>query len=155
MHDKWMRGSIMNTMNKQGWGPSDTAQLSNWQIRALAVIAAVVVNAVILSIGRLVTGEFPVATVGSDDQTIGYVQVVGMTAVNGLVAWGLLALLEWRTSRATTIWTAIAGIMFVLSMLGPIDGGVNTSSKIVLVLLHVGAAATIIPLMRASSASRE
>ncbi|HYI13796.1 MAG TPA: DUF6069 family protein [Thermomicrobiales bacterium] len=145
----------MNAMNKRSWGAIDTTQLSNWQTRALAVAAAVVINVVILTIGRLVNGEFPVATVGSDDQTIGYVQVVGVTAVNGLVAWGLLALLERTTSRATTIWTAIAGIMFVLSMLGPIDGGVNTSSKIVLVLLHVGAAATIIPLMRSSSASRE
>ena len=122
-------------------------------VQAAVVVAAIHINAIILTTGRLVTGEFPVATVRSDDQTIGYGQVIGMTAVSGLIAWGLLELLERTVSRAIAIWTVIAGIVFVLSLLGPLDCGVTTSSKVVLALQHIGAVVTIVPLMRRSSAA--
>lgn len=121
-----------------------------WQTRALAVVAAIVVNVVILAVGRLITGDYPVATTGGDDQSIGFAMVIFVTAIAGLVAWGLLVLLERSTSRAATIWTAIAIIVFVLSLFGPIAGD-GTASKVVLACLHVGAAATIIPLMRSSA----
>ncbi len=132
----------------------DAATRSTWQTRAMAIVAALVANVIILIAGRVVNGEFPIATVGSDDQTIGFVQVIGVTVLVGLVAWGMLALLERTTSRAKAIWTAIAVIIFLLSLLGPLGSGVNTSSQVVLACLHVGAAATIIPLMRRSAAMR-
>jgi hypothetical protein len=100
-----------------------------------------------------VNGEFPLATVGSDDQTIGFAQVIVVTLLVGGIAWGLLALLERMTSRAAAIWTAIAIIVFVLSLLGPLGSGLDTSSKIVLACMHVGSAAPIIPLMRRSAAT--
>lgn len=128
----------------------DSALKSPWQIRAMAVVDAVIVNVIILIIGRLVIGEFPSATVGDDDQTIGFALVILVTLLAGLVAWGLLALLERTTSRAKTVWTVIAVIVFLLSLTGPLGSGVNTSSKVILALMHTGAAATIIPLMRRS-----
>lgn len=135
-------------------GRADSRMRSAWRLRATALIAAIVANVAILVVGRIVNGEFPIATVGDDDQSIGFAQVIVVTVLVGLVAWGLLALLERRTPRATAIWTAIAVIVFVLSLLGPLGSGVNTSSKVVLACLHVGAAATIIPLMRRSVAIR-
>jgi len=122
-----------------------------WTSRPLAVVAAIVINIVILTIGRLVNGEFPVAKVGSDDQTIGYVPVILVTAVVGLVAWGLLALLVRTTSRPALIWIVIAVVIFLLSLTGPLGSGVGTSSKVVLFLLHVGAAVPIIPMMYRSA----
>lgn len=122
--------------------------------RAAAIALAIVANVIILTVGRLVNGEFPQATVGDDDQTIGFVPVILVTLLAGLVAWGLLALLERTSSRAATIWTAIAVVIFVLSLFGSLGSGVDTSSKIVLTCLHIGAAATIIPLMRASATTR-
>jgi len=122
----------------------------NWQRRALAIVAALVVNAVLLFAGRLVIGESPVATVDGDEQTIGIALVAIVTTLVGLVAWGLLAVLERTTSRPALIWTAIAFIVLAVSMLGPIDGAVDTESAIVLALLHIGAAATIIPMMRST-----
>ena len=144
----------MSAMNKQWLAPFDAERLSGRQTRAMAIVAAIVVNVIILVAGRLVNGEFPVATVGSDDRTIGFGQVIVMTGVTGLIAWGLLAVLERITSRAKTIWTVIAVIVVVLSILGPIDGGVDTASKVVLALMHVGAAATIVPLMRRTIITR-
>jgi hypothetical protein len=130
----------------------DAALTAPWQARAMAIVDAVVLNVAILIIGRVVTGDWPVATVGDDGRTIGFAAVIVVTAVAGLVAWGLLALLERMTTNAKTIWTAIAAIVLLLSLLGPLGSGVGTSSKIVLALMHVGAAATIIPLMRRSTA---
>lgn len=144
----------MNTSIKQISGRIDATLRSTWQMRAMTIVDAIVVNVIILIVGRVVNGEFPIATVGSDDQTIGFAQVIVVTVLVGLVAWGSLALLERMTSRAKAVWTAIALIVFVLSLLGPLGSGVNTSSKVVLACMHVGAAATIIPLMRRSVSMR-
>jgi hypothetical protein len=141
----------MNALNARSSGQFDTAKQSAGRMRALAIGVALVTNVLILIVGRIVNGEFPVATVGNDDQTVGFVPVIVVTLLVGLVAWGLLALLERMTSRATAIWTAIAVIVFLLSLLGPLGSGVNASSKVVLACMHVGAAAAIIPLMRRSS----
>ena len=145
---------FMNTSITQVPARIDAALQSPWQARAMAIVDAVVVNVIILLVGRVVTGELPVATVGSDDQPIGFAQVIMVTALAGLVAWALLALLERTTSRATAIWTAITVSAFALSLLGPIGSGVNASSKVVLACMHVGATATIIPLMWRSIAMR-
>jgi Family of unknown function (DUF6069) len=128
----------------------DAALSAPWQMRAMAIVDAIVLNVVILAVARLATGEYPVATVGGDDQAVGFVAVIGTTALAGLAAWGLLALLERVTSRAATVWTAIAIVVFLFSLLGPLGSGADTASKVALALLHTGAAATLIPLMRRS-----
>jgi hypothetical protein len=119
-------------------------------MRALAIGMAVVANAAVLAVARIVNGEFPVA----DDQTIGFAQVILVTIVAGLIAWGLLELLERASSRAATIWLAIAVVFFLLSLIGPLASGDNTSSKIVLALMHLGAFAAIVPTMWRSAMLR-
>lgn len=143
----------MSTSMSQLPSRIDAALNATWKVRAMAIVDAIILNVVILIVGRLATGDWPVATVGDDDQTIGFVPVILVTLIVGLVAWGLLALLERMTGNAKTIWTAIAVVVFLLSLLGPLGSGVGTSSKIVLALMHVGAAITIIPLMRRSAAA--
>jgi hypothetical protein len=132
----------------------NTARWSARQVRALAIAAAIVANVVILIVGWLAMGDFPTVTQGGDDQTVGLAQVVVMTGLSGLVAWGVLALLERTTSRATAIWTAIAVVVFVLSLAGPLGNGVDASSKAVLASMHLATAATLIPLMRRSAVTR-
>ena len=129
----------------------DRAIRQPWQMRAMAILDALILNLLILAGARVINGEYPVAKVGDDEQTIGFAQVIIVTVLAGLVAWGLLALLERATGRAATIWTAIAVAVFLLSMLGPLGSGVGTSSKVVLALMHIAAAVTIIPLMRRSA----
>lgn len=142
----------MSTSISQLPGRIDAALDAPWKMRAMAIVDAIVLNVIILLAARVITGDWPVATVGDDEQTIGIAQVIVVTALAGLVAWGLLALLERVTANAKTIWTAIAVVVFLLSLFGPFGSGVGTSSKVVLALMHVGAAATIIPLMRRSTA---
>jgi len=144
----------MNRLTTRSSAEIGVAHRPAWQMRAMAIVVAIFANVCILIAGRIVNGEFPIATVQNDDQTIGFAQVIVVTLLAGLVAWGLLVLLERTTPRATAIWTTIAVIVFVLSLLGPVGSGVNASSKVVLALMHVGGAATIIPLMRQSAALR-
>lgn len=120
----------------------------------MAILVAIVTNAIVLLGSRLLTGAYPMAKVGSSEQLIGFVQVLIVTMLVGSSAWGLLGLLEQATPRARAIWTAIAVVVLVLSLLGPLWSGVNASSKVVLVCMHIGAAAVIIPLMRRSTAVR-
>jgi hypothetical protein len=141
----------VNMSIKQNVVRIDAPRLSARQMRALGIAAATVANVVILTIGRAVAGEFPNVTQGGNDQTVGFAQVVVVTALAGLVAWGLLALLQRWTSRATAIWTAIAVVAFAVSLLGPLGSGVGASSKVVLACMHVAAAATLFPLMRRSA----
>jgi hypothetical protein len=141
----------MSTSISRFPGRIDAALIAPWKARAMAIVDAIALNVVILAIARLVTGDWPVATVDGDAQTIGLVPVILVTLIAGLVAWGVLALLERMTANARTVWTAIAVAVFLLSLLGPLGGGVGTSSTIVLALMHIGAAATIIPLMRRSA----
>jgi hypothetical protein len=124
------------------------------QARPLAVAMALIVNIIILAAGRIVTGDLPVAKMGDDVQTIGLMPVISVTLIVGLVAWGLLALLERTTARAATIWLGIATVFFLISLLGPLGQGDNTSSKVVLALMHVGAFTTIVPTMWWSAMSR-
>jgi Family of unknown function (DUF6069) len=120
----------------------------------MAILVAIITNVVILISGRLLNGAYPTANIGSSDQIIGFAQVIIVTALVGLTAWGLLGLLERATTRARAIWTVIAVIVLVLSLLGPLGSGVNAWSKVVLACMHMGAAAPIIPLMRRSAAVR-
>jgi hypothetical protein len=54
----------------------------------------------------------------------------------GLAAWGTLALLERYTDRARTIWTTVAVLFLLISLLGPL-GAVSTGATVGLLALHV------------------
>lgn len=129
----------------------DAALRSPWQMRAMAIVDAIILNTIILAVSTVVMDEYPVAAAGEDVQSIGFAPVLLVTLLAGLAAWGSLALLERITSRAKTIWTALAAAVFLVSLLGPFGSGEDTSSVVTLGLLHVGAAVTLIPLMRRSA----
>ena len=141
----------MSTLATRISGELAAARHSTWRLRALGIELALAVNILILAAARLVNGEFPVATVGNDEQAIGFVPVIVVTALAGLSAWGLLALLERRSAHAATAWTAIAVVVLAVSLTGPLGNGVDTASKLVLACLHLGAALPVIALMRRSA----
>jgi hypothetical protein len=134
---------MLNTSLSQRADSVGAVRRARLQMRALAIGMAVVANTVVLAVARIVNGEFPVA----DDQSIAFVQVIFVTIVVGLFAWGLLELLERVTPRAATIWIAVAIVFFLLSLIGPFASGDNTFSKIVLALIHLGAFIAIVPTM--------
>lgn len=81
-------------------------------------------------------------------QTIGIDFVVGASLVASLSAWGLLALLERRTSRARTIWTAVALVVLPVSLSLPLTAGTTASTRFALALMHVAVATVLIGSLR-------
>jgi len=74
----------------------DRAIRQPWQMRAMAILDALILNLLILAGARVINGEYPVAKVGDDEQTIGFAQVIIVTVLAGLgpacVVLGVLVL---------------------------------------------------------------
>jgi len=125
--------------------------------RLFAVGAAILTGLVVWVIAVPLFDVTLTATRAGDDsqvQEIGIIAVLTTSLVSGLAAWGLLALLEKFTARARTVWTLIAGIVLLLSLVGPLTGGTTTSAKVTLLAMHVAVGGVLILLLRRSSAAR-
>ncbi|MDQ1025080.1 putative membrane protein [Streptomyces umbrinus] len=82
---------------------------------------------------------------GGDIQEIGLPLVIGVTLLVGFAAWGVVALLDRKSSSARTWWTLIASAVFVLSLLGPAGSGQGGSAKVALLCMHLVVALVLIP----------
>lgn len=111
-------------------------------VRALAIGGAAVLAVLVWFIARQVAGDLVVKT-GDSTQTVGAVAVVVTVLFVSLLGWGLLALLERFTAKGRTIWTVVAVVFLLLSLLGPL-GGTDTGTKVSLALLHLLVGAVII-----------
>src|SRR5680860_1867064 len=69
----------------------------------------------------------------------------------GFAGWGVLALLERWTSRPRLVWTVVAVVVFVVSLLGPL-GAVTTAATVVLMVLHGVVAGVLIVGLRRTTA---
>jgi Ca2+/Na+ antiporter len=123
--------------------------------RALAAGGAIVAAVAVWVIAVPLLGVHLVIRFGNGaPQTIGAGYVVGATLIASLVGWGLLAMLERRTSHARQIWTVVALIGLLVSLSLPFSAGTTTATKAVLALMHVAVAAVLIPSLRSGSAPR-
>jgi membrane-associated HD superfamily phosphohydrolase len=84
-------------------------------------------------------------------QTVQVSFVIATSILASLLGWALLAILEKRTRRAVAIWTGIALVTALLSLLFPILAGITTSTKITLAMMHLTVAAILIPALRKNS----
>ncbi|MEH0845411.1 DUF6069 family protein [Micromonospora sp. CPCC 205711] len=115
--------------------------------RALAVLAATVAALVVWVVAVPLAGVDLVARSGAADRRVGPGAVVVTTVVAGLAGWALLALLERLTGRARVVWTGIAVAVLLVSLLGPLTGGVGAPATVTLLVLHL-AAGLLIPGLR-------
>jgi hypothetical protein len=106
--------------------------------------AVVVLAAVLALVVRLVLPG-PAVRSGSDGpvQPVGPGSVFVVALLAGLLGWALLALLERVTARGRTVWTVIAVVVLLLSLLGPL-GGVTGGDKVSLLALHLIVGVTLI-----------
>jgi hypothetical protein len=74
--------------------------------------------------------------IGGAVQQIGPIPVVVVSLLAGLLGWLVLALLERLTSRAGLIWRVIAGLVLLVSLLGPL-AAINLAATGVLLALHL------------------
>ncbi|MGI5205046.1 DUF6069 family protein [Spirillospora sp. CA-108201] len=80
---------------------------------------------------------------GDTVRHIGPAAVAVSALAAGLAAWGLLALLGRTVRRPARTFRAIALIMLVLSLAGPL-GGVGLGSRLVLLGMHLTVGAALI-----------
>jgi hypothetical protein len=81
---------------------------------------------------------------GDGVRHIGPAAVVVAALIAGLAAWGLLALLERTIRRPVLTYRIIASVVLILSLAAPLGSGADTSSRLVLLAMHLTVAAALI-----------
>jgi Family of unknown function (DUF6069) len=126
--------------------------------RALVVIAAVLAALAVWLVTDPLLGVALVAPtrLGSQELlsiTPGLVAATSLAAA--LAGWGLLALLERFTARPRTSWTAIAVLVGLLSLAGPLStiAPTTVANGLSLALMHLAVAAVLIPGLAATAPS--
>ncbi|MEW2332639.1 DUF6069 family protein [Micromonospora chersina] len=126
-----------------------TARPTRRRDRALAVLAATAATLAVWAAAVPVAGvDLAVRGGAGTEQSVTPAAVAVSTLLAGLAGWALLALLERFTARARAVWTGAAGLVLLLSLLGPLTGGVGAAATLTLVALHLAAAAVLVPLLR-------
>lgn len=121
--------------------------------RMIAIGTAAVAGLAVWSVARLAIGADPAVRTGGAVQSVGPVAVVLTALVVGLAGWGLAALLDRITRRGRLIWTVIASVVLVVSLLGPL-GGVDNASRLTLALLHLAVGGVLIAGLARQPAAR-
>ena len=116
--------------------------------RLLAVAVAVVAPILVWIVAYVVGVDFEVTSPAIGTLTIDVPLVIVSTIPIVLAAWGLLAVLERRTTRARTTWTILAVVVLVLSIppLALLEATVAT--KVALGIMHLAAAVPLILMLR-------
>jgi hypothetical protein len=130
-----------------------TARIS--RARALSVGGAVAAAVAVWVVAVPLLGLHLIIRFGNGSpETVGIDFVIGASLIGSLLGWGLLALLETRTTRARRIWTVLAIAVLLVSLSLPLSAGVTAPTKAALALMHMAVAAVLIPTLRRSSATR-
>lgn len=136
-------------------GPTHrSAPRSRRATRAAGALGAAAAAAALWVLAVPVVGVDLLVTMNGQAQAVGLASVLGVSLTAGLLGWALLALLEWRVRRAAAIWTAVALVVTLLSLGGPLASATNAAAGAVLVGLHLVVAAVLIPALRRSSPVR-
>lgn len=137
----------MNTMTTGTGSAVAAARPVRRRGRALAVLAATAATLLVWVLAVPLAGVDLAARPGGTEQTVTPVAVAVATLLAGLAAWGLLALLEKFTTRSRVVWTGVAVVVLLVSLAGPLGGGVGTAATVTLVAMHLVAAIVLVPLL--------
>ncbi|MCX5064371.1 DUF6069 family protein [Micromonospora lupini] len=121
--------------------------------RVIVVVAAVLAAVVVWLIATVAGAPLTVDQ-GSGPQDVTVLAVIVTSALAALFGWGLLALLERVSARATTIWTAIAVAVLVLSLVPASLVDATAGTTVALVLMHLAVGAVVILGYRRAGARR-
>jgi uncharacterized protein DUF6069 len=115
------------------------------RIRVFGVIGATLAAGAVWVVAVPVLGFHLMTRFGNQDaQNVGLGLVLAAGLVGSLAGLGLLVVLERVTSRAVTIWTAVAVVVLLASLSLPLSAGTTTSAKGALALMHVAVASVLI-----------
>jgi hypothetical protein len=98
-----------------------------------AVLAALTVWLAAVPLGGM---DLVVRPPGRAAQAIGPGAVLAMSLGASLAAWALLAILERLAARGRVIWTVVAAVVLVASLLPVLTVEAGAGTRLVLVLMH-------------------
>jgi FtsH-binding integral membrane protein len=117
------------------------------------VVGAVVAAVLVWVVGEPLLGnDLIIKTEGQEPQDLGVSAIVMFSLFFSLLGWALLALLERFTQRARLIWTVVALVFLAVSFYPLFAIEASGGARAVLAFAHVGVAAVLIPLFRATAA---
>lgn len=142
--------TALPTTQSTATAPTSAVSTRRWRA---GVVAAATAGALVtwLMVTMADTSSVHVRMQGSTS-AVGTVQVIVTAALASLAAWGLLALLERFTAAGRRIWTIIASVVLVLSLIAPASYGVGAASKASLLALHVVTGLILLAGLRRSTA---
>jgi len=106
-------------------------------VTGTALVVALVVNLALFGVGHLLDLDFAVEPPGGEQVTITAVPIVMMTAVPLVLAGLLLALVGPGSAKAWTVLAWVGLAVGVLTVVGPLDAAVETSTGVLLALMHL------------------
>ncbi|MFC4017402.1 DUF6069 family protein [Micromonospora sp. GCM10011542] len=115
--------------------------------RALGVAAAVLACVVLWTVGRAAGVDYTVESPGQPAMVIGLGPVITISLASTLVGWAALAVLERVTRRGTLIWTVLAALVALLSLLPLAGVEASTGAKLALGAMHAAVAVVLIALL--------
>lgn len=112
--------------------------------RALGIVATLVVTLAVWLLGHLAGADYWI-TDSQGSVRIDALVTTQVTVVLGLVGWGVLALLERLTRYGTTIWTVLAAVVVVASMIPIVLVEATTATRVALAAVHLAVGAVLVP----------
>lgn len=112
--------------------------------RAVGIVATLVVTLAVWLLGHLAGADYWIAD-SQGTVRIDALVTTQVTVVLGLVGWGVLALLERLTRYGTTIWTVLAAVVVVASMIPIVLVEATTATRVALVVVHLAVGAVLVP----------
>ncbi|MEV4825137.1 DUF6069 family protein [Micromonospora sp. NPDC049274] len=140
-------------MSTEASTPRSDVGASRVRYRSVALVVAVLAAVVVWLIATVAGAPLTVDQ-GAGPQDVTVLAVIVTSALAALLGWGLLAVLERVSARATTIWTGIAVAVLALSLVPAslVDAAAGTT--VALVLMHLAVGAVVILGFRMAGARR-
>jgi hypothetical protein len=116
-----------------------------WRAGLVAGLAAAVANLVVAAVADAADVSFQIPRDGGESiPLLGFAQATLMFTLIGI---GIAAVLRRRSSRPAVTFTRVTVALTALSMIPPAIVDADLSTKVVLALTHVVAAAIVIPVL--------
>ncbi len=134
------------TGNTSGIARSSRVRTPLWQTVLMAFIAAAIANIVLFFIANAILSE-PVS-VPAEMGVVNVVSITISTLVGTLGALLAFVLIKRFTRHPARTFLIVAVVALIVSMAGPFgSAGIALSTRLVLALMHIIAAAIIVPLL--------
>ncbi len=137
----------MDTASTINASPTSTTARNTSVLRAAAIgaLAASVVNVALWGVGRVVDASFVVdPALGDLNVEVGVIKVVWTTLVPFAVGAAVLTLAVRRSLRWVRGVMVTAGVLALASAAGPLDGGHDTATGVLLAPMHLTTGAAFV-----------